>query len=129
MKYFLVFFTLIISPNLGNSAWFKLFEISSGDLYIDTDSIVRDNNTIYFNQLVNYKNKQKNGMLSLKVFSEIDCTTLKIRDLDYEIFSSAMGGGEDFYNGKPKKKWKKPESGSSVHFLNKILCDRVSSKR
>ena len=107
MKYLLVFFTLIISPNLCNSAWFKLFQISSGDLYIDTDSIVRDNNTIYFNQLVNYKNKQKNGMLSLKVFSEIDCTTLKIRDLDYEIFSSAMGGGEDFYNGKPKKKMEK----------------------
>ena len=67
-KIFVLAFLFFIAPNTVFSAWFKVFAINSGDLFIDTDSIVRDENTIYFNQLVNYKTKQPNGMLSLKVF-------------------------------------------------------------
>ena len=125
MKYF--FFIIIfclISIN-SHAALFKLFSISSGDLYIETDSIERSNNKILFAQLVNYKTKQPNGMLSLKVFSEIDCSNLKIRDLDYETYGKNMGNGQNFYKGKPNKKWKSPKEGTSIHFLNKVLCDRI----
>ena len=81
MKYF--FFIIIfclISIN-SHAALFKLFSISSGDLYIETDSIERSNNKILFAQLVNYKTRQSNGMLSLKVLSEINCKNLSIREL------------------------------------------------
>tara|TARA_B100000579_G_C22748024_1_gene812567 strand:- start:515 stop:901 length:387 start_codon:yes stop_codon:yes gene_type:complete len=125
-KFFLLSFVILLLPSIGKSAWFKVFEINSGDLFIDTDSIARDKNTIYFNQLVNYKNKQPNGMLSFKVFSEINCSNLKIRDLDYETYEKNMGNGENFYKGKPNKKWKSPKEGTSVHFLNKVLCDRIA---
>ena len=124
-KIFVLAFLFFIAPNTVFSAWFKVFAINSGDLFIDTDSIVRDENTIYFNQLVNYKNKQPNGMLSLKVFSEIDCSNLKIRDLDYETYGKTMGNGQNFYKGKPNKKWKSPKEGTSIHFLNKVLCGRI----
>tara|TARA_B100000029_G_C17531022_1_gene943267 strand:+ start:75 stop:461 length:387 start_codon:yes stop_codon:yes gene_type:complete len=125
-RLFIFTFLIILSPNFSHSAWFKVFAINSGDLYIDTDSIVRDQNTIYFNQLVNYKKKQSNGMLSFKVFSEVNCLNLKIRDLDYATYDKNMGNGENFYKGKPKKKWKSPKEGTSIHFLNKVLCDRIS---
>ena len=126
MKYF--FFIIIfclISIN-SHAALFKLFSIGSGDLYIETDSIERSNNKILFAQLVNYKTKQPNGMLSLKVSSEINCKNLSIRELKYMAFSKNMGLGEMFFEKEGKKSWKTPKKGSSPFFVNEILCDRVS---
>ena len=91
MKYF--FFIIIfclISIN-SHAALFKLFSVSSGDLYIETDSIERSNNKILFAQLVNYKTKQPNGMLSLKVLSEVNCKNLSIRELKYMAFKKKYG--------------------------------------
>ena len=36
-----------------------------------------------------------------------------------------MGVGKNFYTGKPKRNWKETKKGTSVYFLNEILCDRV----
>ena len=126
MKYF--FFIIIfclISIN-SHAALFKLFSISSRDLYIETDSIERSNNKILFAQLVNYKTRQPNGMLSLKVLSEINCKNLSIRELKYMAFKKNMGLGEMFFEKEGKKLWKTPKKGSSPFFVNEILCDRVS---
>ena len=126
MKYF--FFIIIfclISIN-SHAALFKLFSISSRDLYIETESIERSNNKILFAQLVNYKTKQPNGMLSLKVLSEVNCKNLSIRELKYMAFKKNMGLGEMFFEKEGKKSWKTPKKGSSPFFVNEILCDRVS---
>ena len=105
---------------------FKLFSINSGDLYLETNSIERNKNKIFFSQLVNYKSKQPNGMLSLKVFSEINCKNLSIRELKYMAYSKNMGLGEKFYEKEGVKPWKIPKKGSSPFFVNEILCDRIS---
>ena len=126
MKYF--FFIIIfclISIN-SHAALFKLFSISSGDLYLETDSIERNNNKILFAQLVNYKTKQPNGMLSLKVLSEINCKNLKYKRIKIYGIQKNMGLGEMFFEKEGKKSWKTPKKGSSPFFVNEILCDRVS---
>ena len=126
MKYFffiIIFFLISIN---SHAALFKLFSIGSGDLYIETDSIERSNNKILFAQLVNYKKRQPNGMLSLKVLSEINCKNLSIRELKYMAFKKNMGLGEMFLEKEGKKSWKTPKKGSSPFFVNEILCDRVS---
>ena len=125
MKYFFIIIFCLISIN-SHAAWFKLFSISSGDLYLETGSIERNNNQILFSQLVNYKTKQPNGMLSLKVLSEINCKNLSIRELKYMAFSKKMGLGKMFFEKEGKKSWKTPKKGSSSFFVNEILCDRVS---
>ena len=121
--FFLIF--TITFPSLGFSAWFKLFSTQSPDLYLDTNSIKREKNSIFFSQLVNYKSKQPNGMFSLVTLSEVDCRNLSIRDIGYFTYKKKMGKGNNFYNGKPKKNWKLTKKGTSVYFLNNILCDRV----
>ena len=126
MKYFFFIIIICLISINGNAAWFKLFSISSGDLYLETNSIERNNNKILFSQLVNYKTKQPNGMLSLKVLSEINCKNLSIRELKYMAFSKKMGLGKMFFQKEGKKSWKTPKKGSSTFFLNEILCDRVS---
>ena len=126
-KNILFFFLFLLTPFFCNSEWFKLFTISKGDLYLETNSITRTGNSVFFSQLVDYKKVQPNGMLSFKVYSEINCKSLQIRDLNYETYKNHMGIGNNFYKGKPNKRWKRSDPGSSVHFLNKILCDRVSN--
>tara|TARA_B100000242_G_C42762600_1_gene355330 strand:- start:165 stop:521 length:357 start_codon:yes stop_codon:yes gene_type:complete len=112
----------------SKAEWIKLFSINEGDLFIDSKSIIRKKNKIFYNQMVNYREKKSNGILSLKTFSELDCKNLKIRDLNYELFNKRMGKGENLYNGNPSKKWKKYKEGTSANFLNKILCDRVHER-
>ena len=126
MRYFFFIITFCLISINSHAALFKLFSISSGDLYIETDSIERSNNKILFAQLVNYKTKQPNGMLSLKVLSEVNCKNLSIRELKYMAFRKNMGLGEIFFEKEGKKSWKIPKKGSSPFFVNKILCDRVS---
>ena len=126
MKYFFFIIIFCFISIDSHAAWFKLFSISSGDLYLETNSIERNNNKIFFSQLVNYKTKQPNGMLSLKVSSEINCKNLSIRELKYMAFSKNMGLGEMFFEKEGKNSWKLPKKGSSPFFVNEILCDRVS---
>ena len=127
MKKNLIIFALVffVMPHPADAAWFKLFSTQTADLFLDTKSIIRTDERITFSQLVNYKSRQKNGMFSLKTISEIDCKNLKIRDNEYFAFKQKMGVGENFYNGKPKRNWKVSKQGSSVYFLNQVLCDRV----
>ena len=125
-KSLIIFFvSSLIFPSLVHSAWFKLFSTQTADLYLDTSSIKREKTSIFFSQLVNYKVKQKNGMLSLKTISEINCKNLSIRDLEFFTFKEKMGVGKNFYTGKPKRNCKETKKGTSVYFLNEILCDRV----
>ncbi|MBD22766.1 MAG: hypothetical protein CL572_03780 [Alphaproteobacteria bacterium] len=127
MKKSLIFFLffLLTCPSIGLSAWFKLFSSQTADLYLDTSSIKREDNSLFFSQLVNYKVKQSNGMLSLITFSEVNCRNLSIRDIKYFTYKNKMGKGKNFYSGKPKKNWKNTKKGTSVYFLNEVLCDRV----
>ena len=125
-KSLIIFFvSTLVFPSLVYSAWFKLFSTHTADLYLDTNSIKREKTSVFFSQLVNYKVKQKNGMLSLKTISEINCKNLSIRDLEFFTFKEKMGVGKNFYPGKPKRNWKETKKGTSVNFLNEILCDRV----
>lgn len=126
MKFIFIFF--ITCPFFLKADWIKLFSISEGDLYIESESIQRNQNRIFFSQLVDYKKKKSNGTLSFVSHSELNCLNLKIRDLNYEIFKDQMAQGRNYYTGTPSKKWKKFESGTSAHLINKLLCERVHKK-
>ena len=67
--------------------WIKLFTISEGDLFLDSSSIIRKKNRIFYSQLVNYNQKKTNNVFSFISHSELDCNNLMIRDLNYELYS------------------------------------------
>ena len=128
MKKYILLCFILFGPSFLLADWFQIFSINKGDLFIDTESIKKNGNKVIFDQLVNYKRSQKNGMLSLKTITEINCLNLQTRDLNYGIYKKKMGLGKNFYTGRPKKKWKNSKQGTSAHFLNKVLCDRVIAK-
>tara|TARA_X000001036_G_scaffold435186_1_gene475933 strand:- start:1403 stop:1876 length:474 start_codon:yes stop_codon:yes gene_type:complete len=128
MKKIILIITFICFPFQAYSSWFKLFNTNTSDLFINTNSIKKQNDRIFFSQLVNYKKQQKNKMKSLIVFSEINCSNLKTRDIYFEAYEMNMGRGKIIVKKTANKKWKSSQKGSSVYFINEILCDRVISK-
>ncbi len=126
--YVLIFLTYFFSFSTLKADWIKLFSTNEADLYIDTKSIKRKKNRIFYNQLVDYREKRSDEVLSFKTFSELDCDNLKIRDLNYGLFKKEMGMGKNIYKGNPSKKWKRYKKGTSANLLNKLLCDRVYIK-
>tara|TARA_B100001057_G_C22198065_1_gene699668 strand:- start:152 stop:541 length:390 start_codon:yes stop_codon:yes gene_type:complete len=124
-KYFISFILVFFFPLVGNANWIKIFTTSHGDLFIESNSIKRDKNRIFYDQLVNYRSIQKNGSRSFITTSEVDCKSLKVRDVNYQLFKQQMGKGNNFYKGSPLKKWKKYQEGTSAQLINKLLCDRV----
>ncbi len=119
---------LCIVPFHSNSEWVRLFSKSTGDLFIDTNSIKRENNRIFYSQLVNYNKKKSDNSLSFITYSEVDCKNLNVRDLNYKLFKKKMGIGKNFYNGTPSKRWKQYKQGTSAYLINKLLCERVHQK-
>ncbi len=124
----LSFLLCFLNPLFLNAEWIKLFTISEGDLFLDSSSITRKKNLIFFSQLVNYNKRKSNNVLSFISHSELDCNNLMTRDLNYELYSKKMGQGQNFYTGTPSKKWKKFKNGTSAHLVNKLLCERVYRK-
>lgn len=128
MKKKIIIFTVLFFPFFVEADWIRLFSINKGDLYINSKSIERKKSRIFYTQLVDYNNKQSNGVSSFISYSEVECSNLKVRDLNYELFDGRMGEGTNSYNGKPSKKWKKYKEGTSAHLVNKLLCERVYIK-
>ena len=64
MKKLIVLFFLVcfLNPMSSNAEWIKLFTISEGDLFLDSSSIIRKKNRIFYSQLVNYNKKKKQIM-------------------------------------------------------------------
>ena len=117
---FLIIISVLIPLNCF-AAWFKLFSITNADLFIDTKSISRDQNKIFFSQLVNYKKKQPNGMLSLEVYSEVNCNNLSIREFNFKAYTKSMAMGENFLEKKKKKKLE-----NSGKRFERLFCQRNS---
>lgn len=130
MKKIFIFFSVVcfLNPIYLNAQWIRLFTISEGDLFLDSSSIIRKKNRIFYSQLVNYNRKKSNNVFSFISHSELDCNNLMLRDLNYELYSKQMGQGKNFYTGNPSKRWKKFKNGTSAHLVNKLLCERVFRK-
>ena len=124
-RFWIIFIMITISPLETKAEWVRVFSIDIGDLFIDSSSVKRDGNSIFYNQLVNYRTQQSNGALSFVTNSEVNCSSLSIRALNYQLYKKKMAKGKNFYNGKPSKKWKTYKPGTSAYLINKLLCERV----
>ena len=129
MKKIIIIITFICIPFQAYSSWFKLFSTNTSDLFINTNSIKKQGDRIFFSQLVNYKKEQQNKMKSLVVSSEINCSNLKTRDIYFEAYNMNMGRGKNIVKKAANKNWKSSQKGTSIYFINEILCDRVIAKK
>ena len=69
-RFWIIFIMITISPLETKAEWIRVFSIDIGDLFIDSSSVKRDGNSIFYNQLVNYRTQQSNGALSFVTNSE-----------------------------------------------------------
>ena len=72
IRFLIIFMIVTISPLKTKAEWIRVFSIDIGDLFIDSSSVKRNGDSIFYNQLVNYKIKQSNEH-SFVTNSEVNC--------------------------------------------------------
>ena len=77
---------------------------SDGSHYIDWNSFIRDENFVYFWELVDFSSPQK-GTMSIKVYRKADCNEDRVKSLQLIAYSEKMGAGEDFDGTKYPIDW------------------------
>ena len=89
-----ILFFLSTLPSLVHAEWKKVSENVSGtEFYLDYESIRKHSGYIYVWRLDNHLKPNKNGVLSEKLYSEIDCKRFRLKYLSGSFHSMPMGEG------------------------------------
>ena len=96
--------------------------------YIEPENIIEKNGSVYFWELQDYTQETKWGDLSYKIYKEVDCTSLRNKNLIFSYHKEPMGGG----NGEIKKSvhlnWYQTVAGSTGYNVLTSVCSVVGQK-
>jgi len=107
--------------------WSKIAEIEEGVLYVDTDTIERNNGRIYIWSLSDFKiNYELLGALSLTTLIEFDCNNIpkRHRVISINSYSGNMGEGELLYSesNEMESDWQYSPPNTTYSELANKLC-------
>jgi hypothetical protein len=102
---FLLF--LITVPSAYADNWVKHNTSSKATFYIETETIRKDGDYIYFWNMVDLLDPlDESGYLSIKSYEKVDCDMFKYQRLAYVFYSENMGTGTSDYEDSNDKSWK-----------------------
>ena len=129
MRELTLIFTLLFSAAIFSSPsyaeWTKVSENVNGDtFYVDYDRIRQQGGYLYFWQLADYLNPTRYGILSRKIYNQVDCKLFRYRSLSSVVYKKPMGLG--WWRTSPKKKpeWQYPLSNTMYEIVLKKICSR-----
>lgn len=84
--------------------WKLVVSNSDGSNYIDWNNLKRDEDFVYFWELVDFSSPQK-GTMSIKAYRKADCNEDRVKSLQLIAYSEKMGTGEGFDGTKYPIDW------------------------
>ena len=121
--------TKILLLSLGllvtGSAWAEWVKVSKGDMatYIDQDTIRQDGNLRKVWELRDFKQRDKDGSMSVRTRSEYDCKGERYRFLSASEHSEPMAGGVTLRRSQYNDdEWQHVPPGSVGDIVMKIVC-------
>ena len=126
--FFLLLF--IIYPLDGKGEWIKLFQGKGTIFYFDYNSLLINNEFREVKMMIDYKEKDSKGDLSLIIKRKINCNEMMYKDLETNFFKLNFGKGEKSRgSGQVENpKWKYFPPGSSGGEIIKVICRIKQSK-
>jgi len=126
MRKLLILFTLLFSMMMFSSTsfaeWKKLGESVDGDtFYVDFERIRKHGGYTYNWMLTDFSKPDVNGMLSSRVYQQIDCEVFRGRGLSWSYHQERMGKDENEITPE-KPQWVYPPPNSAVEFVLKSVC-------
>ena len=128
MKKLLLIFTLLFSTAMYSTPvraeWTEVSKNVDGTIfYVDLERIKKQDGYVHYWRLSNYL-KPEDGVLSAKVYSQVDCNLFRFKILRHSFHKKPMGNGAaDTYN-PPDKGWEYPSPNSSHELLLKTVCSQ-----
>lgn len=111
---------------IGQSAqagWIKVEEIEDRSFYIDPETIRKNGNRSTVWQLVEFRKRDKDGMMSARARHEYDCKEERVRALTISNHSGSMASGETLfshtYTASP---WSDIPPGTVSRIHMEIIC-------
>jgi hypothetical protein len=131
MKKLLLIFTLLFSTLMFSTPsyaeWTKVGTSVRGDnFYVDFERIRKHGGYVYFWELSDYLKPNKDGILSHKIYSEVDCKLFRFKTLSYSFHDDPMGRGTGEVSSSILKDWMYPSPDSVNEKLLKSVCSRFS---
>jgi hypothetical protein len=118
----ILLFSILISFN-SYGEWTEIAEGTRGNIYyIDTDTIKQEHGGyVYWRELVDLVKPDKDGDISVKIYSQGDCEVNRYKRLSLNWHKEAMGGGSArAYN--PTEKWEYPLPNDASGILLDYVC-------
>ena len=99
--------------------WTKVSENVDGDTsYVDFETIKEGGGYVYFWVLQDHLKPSTNGVLSVKLYREVDCDIpRKSRVLSYLFYKESMGKGSQESLTPKEPEWDYPPPGSSIEVI------------
>lgn len=84
---------LLLATNSAWAVWVKVGENDSGVIYIDPETIRKEGNLRKVWQLMDLKQRDKEGVMSRRMRFEYDCNQERYRFMSISSHSAPMAGG------------------------------------
>jgi hypothetical protein len=124
MKTFLTFFVLLFSSSVV-AEWTLIAHSDYGDsFFVEYDTIKKENEYVYYWELVNYPSSLQDNIYSAKNYFVLDCKKYLFKFLKDIYFSEEMGKGKIISQSEvPDEFWRDFNSpGSSERFEQLAVC-------
>ena len=122
---FTLLFSTVMVSSLSYAKWTKENKSMSGaTLYVNYEKIRKQGGYLYFWQLQDYLKPTKYGILSRKIYNQVDCKLFRYRSLSSVVYKKPMGLG--WWRTSPKKKpeWQYPLPNTMYEIVLKKICSR-----
>ena len=118
-----IIFTLLFSTTSWGEWELGSESVTDGKMYYDKDKVRKNGTSLYFWMLHDYGRPSLDGTLSVIIYTQLDCSSLRYKDLKVQSYDKSMGEGEITSEGTPQDEWKYLQPESELEFKYNKVCE------
>ena len=112
----------MFSSSTSFAGWTKVSESVVATYYVDFERIKKHDGYVYYWELSDYLKPTPYGILSDKIYNQVDCKKFRYKWLSISGHKGPMGGGTGEIDNTPAKEWFYPPPDSSIETILKTVC-------
>ena len=114
-------FTFLFSTTSWGEWTYVTKSVDGHKFYYEKDRVRKSGKYIYLWGLTDLLKPSPYGDSSYTVYTQLDCSIFRFKDLKSIYYKKSMGEGEITAEGTPKDEWSYPKPGSVIEkFYNKV---------
>ena len=117
-----IIFTFLFSTTSWGDWNYLIKSIKGMKFYYDKDRVRKNGKYLYFWMLVDVI-KPIRGGLSSKSYFQLECSMLRFKNLNFQLYNKSMGEGEMIGNETPRDEWGYPPPDSVYETLFNKICE------